>query len=150
MLLADTWKARVSLCRPSSGRTCLLTALHSEPNVPFLKVCTSFALTCSGVSALGGEPAGSTDEPKSRDGHLNGSMKLVRCWHRMGHINSRGRSPPTPPLRPPFLSPADWEGNKRASLKTHHSTQMMFAESPNERVRERMRNRVCLCQIRPV
>lgn len=44
-------------------QTCPLNTLDLEPTVP-LNVCSSFALTCSSVSALSGEAAGSTDEPK--------------------------------------------------------------------------------------
>lgn len=66
--------------------------------------------------------------------HLNGCMKLVRCWHCMEHINS---SPPsatttssTPPLSVhPHLPLLSKLKETNAPLKTHHSTQMMFVES---------------------
>lgn len=45
-----------------------------EPNAP-LKVRSLFALTCSSVSVLSGESAGSTDEPKGGS-HLSGGTKI--------------------------------------------------------------------------
>lgn len=104
-----------------------LNTLVSEPTVP-LKVCSSFALTCSVWACSVGVCR------KYRwaraDTHLNDGIKSVRCLHRMGHINNihaTNTSSPPPPAPPP--PPCVSNGNKCISLKTHHSTQMLFVES---------------------
>lgn len=103
--------------------------LHDSPKccwfgvtVP-LNACSSFALSglhWGSCKKCGRAKAGSC---------LNDGVKLVRCRHSVGHSNSIFTQSPPPNAPHTNLLTRNCEGNKCGSLRAHHSTSLMFAES---------------------
>lgn len=84
----------------------LLNTLDLEPTVPFFFFFKGLLLICIDLFLSEHTQWGVSRKHRWAKGgsHLNGCMKLVRCWHCMGHINS-SPPPPFPITSPPPIPP---------------------------------------------